>query len=226
MAGRFSTSPCRWKRKVVSELQDQYTIYIVDDDDAVRDSLRTLLEAVGWSVQSYESGKAFLNICDPTMRGCLLLDIRMPGLDGLQVQRILSQRGVTLPFIVISGHGDVSSAVRAMKAGAAEFLEKPFDSEIVLRAIRTALESDAEARGKQAVASAAAARLDALTRRERQVFDCLVEGAQNKMIARQLAISPRTVEVHRSRIMKKLGASSLSEVVHLALEAGAKFDDA
>ncbi|MBT3170071.1 MAG: response regulator transcription factor, partial [Rhodospirillaceae bacterium] len=155
-----------------------------------------------------------------------LLDIRMPGLDGLQVQRILSQRGVTLPFIVISGHGDVSSAVRAMKAGAAEFLEKPFDSEIVLRAIRTALESDAEARGKQAVASAAAARLDALTRRERQVFDCLVEGAQNKMIARQLAISPRTVEVHRSRIMKKLGASSLSEVVHLALEAGAKFDDA
>ena len=207
----------------MSELQDQYTIYIVDDDDAVRDSLRTLLEAVGWSVQSYESGKAFLNICDPTMRGCLLLDIRMPGLDGLQVQRILSQRGVTLPFIVISGHGDVSSAVRAMKAGAAEFLEKPFDSEIVLRAIRTALESDAEARGKQAVASAAAARLDALTRRERQVFD---EGAQNKMIARQLAISPRTVEVHRSRIMKKLGASSLSEVVHLALEAGAKFDDA
>jgi len=210
----------------VSELQNQYTIYIVDDDDAVRDSLRALLEAVGWSVQSYESGKAFLNICDPTMRGCLLLDIRMPGLDGLQVQRILSQRGVTLPFIVISGHGDVSSAVRAMKAGAAEFLEKPFDSEIVLRAIRTALESDAEARGKQAVASAAAARLDALTRRERQVFDCLVEGAQNKMIARQLAISPRTVEVHRSRIMKKLGASSLSEVVHLALEAGAKFDDA
>ncbi|MBT7291121.1 MAG: response regulator transcription factor [Rhodospirillaceae bacterium] len=226
MEGRFSTSPCRWKRKVVSELQNQYTIYIVDDDDAVRDSLRALLEAVGWSVQSYESGKAFLNICDPTMRGCLLLDIRMPGLDGLQVQRILSQRGVTLPFIVISGHGDVSSAVRAMKAGAAEFLEKPFDSEIVLRAIRTALESDAEARGKQAVASAAAARLDALTRRERQVFDCLVEGAQNKMIARQLAISPRTVEVHRSRIMKKLGASSLSEVVHLALEAGAKFDDA
>ena len=210
----------------MSELQNQYTIYIVDDDDAVRDSLRALLEAVGWSVQSYESGKAFLNICDPTMRGCLLLDIRMPGLDGLQVQRILSQRGVTLPFIVISGHGDVSSAVRAMKAGAAEFLEKPFDSEIVLRAIRTALESDAEARGKQAVASAAAARLDALTRRERQVFDCLVEGAQNKMIARQLAISPRTVEVHRSRIMKKLGASSLSEVVHLALEAGAKFDDA
>ena len=207
----------------MSELQNQYTIYIVDDDDAVRDSLRALLEAVGWSVQSYESGKAFLNICDPTMRGCLLLDIRMPGLDGLQVQRILSQRGVTLPFIVISGHGDVSSAVRAMKAGAAEFLEKPFDSEIVLRAIRTALESDAEARGKQAVASAAAARLDALTRRERQVFD---EGAQNKMIARQLAISPRTVEVHRSRIMKKLGASSLSEVVHLALEAGAKFDDA
>ena len=207
----------------MSELQDQYTIYIVDDDDAVRDSLRTLLEAVGWSVQSYESGMAFLNICDSTMRGCLLLDIRMPGLDGLQVQRILSQRGVTLPFIVISGHGDVSSAVRAMKAGAAEFLEKPFDSEIVLRAIRTALESDAEARGKQAVASAAAARLDALTRRERQVFD---EGAQNKMIARQLAISPRTVEVHRSRIMKKLGASSLSEVVHLALEAGAKFDDA
>ncbi len=207
------------------ELQDQYTIYIVDDDDAVRDSLRTLLEAVGWSVQSYESGKAFLNICDPSMRGCLLLDIRMPGLDGLQVQRILSQRGVTMPFIVISGHGDVSSAVSAMKAGAAEFLEKPFDSELVLRAIRTALESDAEARGKQAVATAAAARLDTLTRRERQVFDCLVEGAQNKMIARQLAISPRTVEVHRSRIMKKLDASSLSEIVHLALEARAKLDD-
>jgi len=209
----------------VPELQDQYTIYIVDDDDAVRDSLRTLLEAVGWSVQSYESGKAFLNICDPSMRGCLLLDIRMPGLDGLQVQRILSQRGVTMPFIVISGHGDVSSAVSAMKAGAAEFLEKPFDSELVLRAIRTALESDAEARGKQAVATAAAARLDTLTRRERQVFDCLVEGAQNKMIARQLAISPRTVEVHRSRIMKKLDASSLSEIVHLALEARAKLDD-
>lgn len=207
------------------ELQDQYTIYIVDDDDAVRDSLRTLLEAVGWSVQSYESGKEFLNICEPGMRGCLLLDIRMPGLDGLQVQRILSQRGVELPFIVISGHGDVSSAVQAMKAGAAEFLEKPFDSEIVLRAIRSALESDVEARGKQAVVTAAAARLDALTHRERQVFDCLVEGAQNKMIARQLAISPRTVEVHRSRIMKKMGATSLSEIVHLALEAGATSDD-
>ena len=104
------------------ELQDQNTIYIVDDDAAVRDSLGALLEAVGWTVQSYGSGRAFLEVCDTGMRGCLLLDIRMPELDGLQVQRILSQRGVTLPFIVISGHGDISSAVRAMKAGATEFL--------------------------------------------------------------------------------------------------------
>ncbi len=203
------------------ELQDQNTIYIVDDDAAVRDSLGALLEAVGWTVQSYGSGRAFLEVCDTGMRGCLLLDIRMPELDGLQVQRILSQRGVTLPFIVISGHGDISSAVRAMKAGATEFLEKPFNSEIVLRAIRAALEGDAVLRGKQATTSAAVKRLDGLTNRERHVLDCLIVGSQNKLIARQLGISPRTVEVHRSRIMKKLNASSLSEVVRIALEAGA-----
>ena len=155
------------------------------------------------------------------MRGCLLLDIKMPGLNGLQVQRILAQKQVMLPFIVISGHGDVSSAVQAMKAGAREFLEKPFESGIILDAVRAAVEDDSRTREKQAVARAASARLKLLTGRKRDVFDCLITGDKNKVIARQLGISPRTVEIHRSRIMGKMEASSISQVVRIALQAEA-----
>jgi two-component system response regulator FixJ len=195
--------------------------HVVEDEPVVRESLALLLGAAGIEARCYESGEAFLHAAERTPpHGCVLLDIRMPGMDGLAVLRSLGARGLRLPVIMVTAHGDVQLAVEAMKAGACDFIEKPYEGEAMLRAVQAALaREEAEAAHSREVA-AAAARLALLTRREREVLEGLVAGRQNKVIALDLGLSPRTVEVHRAHVMAKLRAGSLPEVVRIALAAG------
>jgi two-component system response regulator FixJ len=195
-------------------------ILIVDDDADVRDSLRALLESAGFDVRDFDSAKAVLAYDRLTQGACLIADIRMPDMDGLTLQEELVRRKVGLPVIIVTGHGDVPLAVRAMKAGAVDFIEKPFDDELLLQSIKEALTLGKEARGQASLAQTAAARMALLTERERQVLECLVAGKANKVIAYELDISPRTVEIHRAHVMEKMQARSLSDVVRLALAAG------
>ncbi len=194
-------------------------IFVVDDDDDVRDSIRILLEAAGFAVKDYGSAKAFL--ADKiTVGHCLIADIRMPEMDGLELQEEVVKRKLGLPVIVITGHGDVPLAVRAMKAGAVDFIEKPFDEEILLTSIRRALELGSKTRSEAAEAAAAERLLALLTPRERNVLDQLVIGRSNKVAAYELGISPRTIEIHRAHIMDKMNARGLSDLVRVALAAG------
>ena len=199
-------------------------VYVVDDDDAVRDSLTALLDSVGYRVAAFESAEAFLRTDPPqggkTDAGCIVSDIRMPGLDGLQLQEKLNARQVRLPLLFITGHGDVPIAVSAMKAGAVDFLEKPFDETTLLDSIRRAIEISRASQQSQAEAAAVRERIGELTQREREVMVCLAQGKQNKVVALELGISPRTVEIHRARVMEKMAARSLSDVVRAAISAG------
>ncbi|GAA0603588.1 response regulator FixJ [Craurococcus roseus] len=196
-------------------------VHVIDDDEAVRHSLAFLFESAGLPVRAYESAPAFLRVAAGLTSGCVLTDVRMPDMDGLALQRRLAELGVRLPVIVMTGHGDVPVAVQALKAGAADFIEKPFDDDALLAAVRAALDASRLDRERDAEAERVSARLASLTPRERQVFDRLVSGEQNKAIARELGSSPRTVEVHRARVMAKMGARSLPELVRMALGAGA-----
>ena len=195
-------------------------VYVVDDDDAVRESLSTLLEAKSYTVRTFALARDFLAAA-PTLRsGVLIADIRMPEMDGLELQERLNERAFNFPLIMVTGHGDVPLAVRAMKAGAVDFIEKPFATEAILASIDTALARLAET-GKADPASAVAAeRLALLSPREREVLQGLLSGLPNKTIAYDLAISPRTVEIHRARLMDKMGARSLSELIRMSLAAG------
>ena len=195
-------------------------VYIVDDDPAVRDSLDVLLAAESYAISSFASAQEFLAAAPALPPGCLITDIRMPGMSGLELQQHLNERALRFPTIVITGHGDVPLAVRAMKAGAVDFIEKPYAVEAILGAIEAALARLAAPGPHDPAASEASARLALLTPRERQVLDGLLAGLPNKSIAYDLAISPRTVEVHRARLMQKLQARSLSEAIRLALAAG------
>ncbi len=194
-------------------------VYIVDDDAAVRDSLRMLLESAGHAVRDFDSARSFLADADMD-RGCLVVDIRMPGMSGLELQEELVRRNLSLPVIVITGHGDVPLAVRAMTAGAVDFLEKPFNDRRILDSIARALLIGNRKRSLAGEAQTARDLLGLLTPRERDVFDRLVKGQANKMAAHELGISPRTVEIHRSNIMDKLQARNLSDLVRTALAAG------
>jgi two-component system response regulator FixJ len=198
---------------------DRY-VYIVDDDDAVRDSLSVLLEAIGHRVRTFGVAKDFLDAAPTLPIGCLVADIRMPGMDGLELQRALNERALQFPVIVITGHGDVPLAVRAMKAGALDFIEKPFATTTILASVEAALSRIESLEQHDPVAEAALAKLDLLSPREREVLEGLLAGLPNKTIAYDLAISPRTVEIHRARVMDKMGARSLSELIRLALAAG------
>jgi two-component system, LuxR family, response regulator FixJ len=195
-------------------------ILIVDDDADVRDSLRALLESAGFAVRDFASARLVLEDAALTQGACLIADIRMPDMDGLTLQQELGNRRVGLPVIIVTGHGDVPLAVRAMKAGAVDFIEKPFDDELLLQSIQRALAMGHENRTQASFAQHATARAALLTERERQVLDRLVAGQPNKVIAYELDISPRTVEIHRAHVMEKLQARSLSDVVRLALAAG------
>ena len=193
-------------------------IYIVDDDPAIRRSLERLLEAVGFRVASYAAPKAFLDVAGELTTGCVLLDLRMPELDGLEVQARLLLMNPDLPVIVMTAQGDVPTAVRAMKAGARDFIEKPYSDDALLEAIELALKDGAANRRTDDIASAAVL-IDTLSRRERQVLEALVAGRPNKVIAFDLGISVRTVEVHRARMMDRLGVRQLAEAVRLSVLA-------
>lgn len=195
-------------------------IHVVDDDDAVRDSLSFLLETEGFSVRTYETALQLLDAADHLEPGCIVTDVRMPSMSGLELVRRLGAMGVDLPVVVMTGHGDVPLAVEAMKAGVVDFIEKPFDHEVMLAAIRAAL---ARTRGRPAddpQIAALRARLEGLSARETEVLDRLVAGKPNKIIAYELGISPRTVEVYRANVMTKTQAGSLSELVRMSLLAG------
>jgi len=195
-------------------------ILIVDDDPDVRDSLRALLESSGFTVREHDSAKAVLS--DPALGSahCLIADIRMPEMDGLQLQEELNRRKTVLPVIVVTGHGDVPLAVRAMKAGATDFLEKPFDEELLLAAVQRAKAAADQARMQSQTGETAARLIGQLTPRELDVLKHLVAGRSNKVIAYELSISPRTVEIHRAHLMDKMEARSLSDLIRMALAAG------
>ena len=195
-------------------------IHVVDDDAAMRDSLAFLLDVNGFQPQTYESANAFLSAAATGAAGCVISDIRMPGLSGIELVRALKSRGEACPVILITGHGDVALAVEAMKAGAVDFIEKPFDDAALLSAIRAALDTRAAKVGDSAAKKEAEARLADLSPRERDVLLGLVAGKINKVIAHDLNISPRTVEVYRANLMAKTGAHSMSELMRLALAAG------
>jgi two-component system response regulator FixJ len=195
------------------------TVHIIDDEEAVRDSATALLEAEEFSVVAYVSGAAFLSALDQATPGCILLDIHMPELTGLELQRLLNERKLNWPVIVLTGQGDVATAVQAMKGGALEFLEKPYQSEALLATVTEALDKfSAVAEETERIASARAL-VDSLTSRERQVMQGLLAGLPNKLIGFKLGISARTVDVYRANVMDKLRARSLSSVVRVALDA-------
>jgi two-component system response regulator FixJ len=196
------------------------TVLLVDDDPDVRDSLKVLLESAGFTVRDFESARKVLDEPELSNMGCLIADIRMPDMDGLALQEELVKHNVGIPVIVITGHGDVPLAVRAMKAGAIDFIEKPFDDELILASIGKAMAQSREYRSQAALVGAAQEKLALLTAREHQVLEHLVAGHSNKIVAYELDISPRTVEIHRAHLMEKMQAKSLSDLVRTALAAG------
>ena len=194
-------------------------VHLVDDDDAIRRSAGFMLKTTGYQVNSYVSGVELLKDAGSLEPGCILLDIRMPGMDGLEVQQRLQEKGVTLPVIIMTGHGDVTLAVQAMKAGAVDFIEKPFEKSALLHALGEGFERLRQGEVSKERSRDAEIRLQVLTPREREVLDGLARGLPNKTIAYDLGISPRTVEIHRANLMTKLGVRSLSEALRIAFAA-------
>jgi two-component system response regulator FixJ len=197
-------------------------VFVVDDDPAMRDSLKLLLESSGYSTQTYESAVAFLASDAHGRPGCVVADVRMPEMDGLELQEELRAKRSALPVILMTGHADVPIAVRAMKAGAIDFLEKPFEDTALLDSVRRALERARATGAADANTKIVQERLATLTERERQVLDLLVAGKPNKIVAYELSISPRTVEIHRARVMDKMEAKSLAQLVHMTLAVRAE----
>jgi len=193
------------------------TVFIVDDDEEVREALELLLQSVGLPTESYSSAQAFLERFDPRRPGCLILDIRMKGMSGLDLQDRLSQEPLRPPVIIITGHGDVPVAVRAVKAGAVDFLEKPFNDQALLDGVHRALQQDAERRGQVSRLEEIRSRLERLTPREREILDLVVAGKRNKVIAIDLGISQSTVEAHRAKVMEKMEAATLSDLMRMML---------
>ncbi len=192
------------------------TVFVVDDDDAMRDALAQLLETAGLQVEAHAGGPAFLAAYEATRPGCLLLDMAMPGMTGLEVQAALNARGLSIPIIFLTGHGDIPMAVQAVQAGAVDFLEKPIQGAALLERVQRALALDLEWRQTQGRTQAIQQRYANLTSRERECMTLAVSGHTSKEIARELGISPRTVEVHRTHVMHKMGAANMAELVNMA----------
>ena len=201
-------------------MQLEQIVYVIDDDEAVRQSLEFLLKTSGITVLGFESAKVFLEKLPHIKSGCIITDVRMPEITGIDLLRRIRDSGVDIPVIVITGHGDVSLAVEAMKVGAVDFLEKPFDDETLLSSVRSALRKGADTARHKAEVSEINERLTALSNRERQVLEGLVAGKANKVIAFDLGISARTVEIYRANVMTKMSANSLSDLVRMAMTAG------
>jgi FixJ family two-component response regulator len=193
------------------------TVFLVDDDASIRDSLSLLLSLKGFRTQIFASAEHFLDTYNSAWRGCLLTDLRLTGMSGLELQGVLRERGINLPVVVITAHGDVATTRTALQAGALDFLEKPLDDEVLIDVLRNAIEVDQQRHSAVATKSMTMALLDRLTPRERQVFDYLAEGLQNRDIAVHLKISPRTVEVYKARIMEKLQCRNIADAVKLSL---------
>lgn len=201
-------------------MSNEPTVFLVDDDPAVRDAVCMCLETAGMPVESFDSAEQFLDRHASGRPGCLVLDVRMTGASGLELHQELLNRDVALPVVFITGHGDVSMCAEAMKAGAVDFLEKPFDHEALLRAVRDGLRKDCTRRQQNQRRLALLRRFELLTPREREVLEAVVSGQANKQIAVQLGVSHRTIEIHRSRIMKKMQARSIAELVSMATLPG------
>tara|TARA_R110000787_G_scaffold90965_1_gene191873 strand:+ start:973 stop:1599 length:627 start_codon:yes stop_codon:yes gene_type:complete len=199
-------------------------IHLVDDDEAVRHSASFMLRHAGFTVKTYADGVIFLESAQQAELGCILLDVQMPHMDGLEVQQRLNDLGISLPVIVLTGHGDVEVAVKAMKAGAVDFVEKPYEKQMLVTALTRAFERLDARSHKDVLTDEAKGRIERLTPRERDVLGGLVDGFTNKMIAETLDISPRTVEIHRANLMEKLDAPSLSSVLRIAFAAGVGMD--
>ena len=195
-------------------------VHVIDDDEAVRQSLEFLLRTSGMTARTYDSASSFLNALPAIEGGCVITDVRMPDITGIELLKRLGEMQIALPVIVITGHGDVPLAVEAMKYGAVDFLEKPYDDELLLGSVRAALDRAHQKAARDARRAEVEARLSALTNREREVLEGLVAGKPNKIIAFDLAISPRTVEIYRANVMTKMGAASLSDLVRMALVSG------
>ena len=195
-------------------------VHLIDDDEDVRRAIAFLLGTAGMAVKVYESASAFLEKCEDFESGCVVSDVRMPGIDGLELLRRLNQKGSRLPVVVMTGHADVALAVAAMKEGAVDFIEKPFSDEVLLAAIQVAFDREKKAASSDTHTTEVRKRLASLTAREREVLDGLLVGHPNKTIAYDLGISPRTIEVHRANVMTKMAASSLSELVRMVISAG------
>lgn len=195
------------------------TVFVVDDDEAVRTSLRLLIRSIGLPVDTFESAQDFLARFDPERPGCLVLDIRMPGMSGLELQQKLNERHAITPIVFITGHGDVPMAVEAMQAGAIDFVQKPFRDQDLIDRIHRALEKDRTNRAALRERDAIRQRIAELTPREREVLNLVTKGCANKVIAGDLSVSQRTVEIHRARVMEKMGASSLAHLVRMVIEA-------
>lgn len=200
-------------------------VHLVDDDEAIRRSASFMLRTSGYLVKTYASGVEFLGVAKDAVPGCVLLDVRMPEIDGLEVQAALKERGVLLPVVVMTGHGDINTAVEAMKLGAVDFIEKPFEKAVLLSAIEAGLERLDKSAKRHVRADEARVKLGVLTPRELDVMKGLVRGHPNKTIAYDLDISPRTVEIHRANLMTKLGVHSLSEALRIAFAAGLGGED-
>lgn len=201
-------------------MSDKKLVHVVDDEDSIRRSVGFMLKTSGYLVETWSSGQAFLKEVKHAEEGCVLLDVRMPEIDGLEVQRQLAERGVMMPIVIMTGHGDVSIAIQAMKGGAVDFLEKPFEKAALIGAIEEAFQRIAQASTASARTADAESVLGILTPRERDVLHGLAKGLPNKTIAYDLGISPRTVEVHRANVMTKLQVRSLSDALRIAFAAG------
>lgn len=201
--------------------QQTATVFVVDDDEGVRNSLRFLLKSVGLATQTVASASEFLDSYKPNQPGCLVLDVRMPGMSGLELQQQLNLRGAVIPVIFMTGHGDIPMAVEAMQQGAFDFLQKPFRDQDLIDRIQRALERDARSRAALDQHAKICERLDALTPREREVLALMTRGKPNKIMAAELGVSQRTVEIHRARVMEKSGAASLAQLVRMVMDLDA-----
>ena len=199
--------------------QSEPTVFIVDDDPSVLKGLSRLMKSVKLNVETYSSAQEFLDSYNPVQPGCLLIDMRMPGISGLELQEILQSRNILIPTIIITGYGEVTDAVQAMKKGAIDFIEKPFNGQYLLDQVHKAIAEDAQIRKKQAQQQVVSASLALLTPREREVMDLVIAGKANKVIARELGLSMKTVEFHRAHMMKKMKVDSVAELVDLFISA-------
>ena len=197
-------------------MSSEVTVFLVDDDEAVRHALTIYLENVNLDVESFDSAEQFLDNINEDTRGVLVLDQRMDGMSGLDLQKVLNERSIVLPIVFITGHSDVATSVRAMKAGAVDFIEKPFRNEQLLNSVRNALQREQQVHGIQAARSETCKKYESLTQREQEVMKYVVRGMANSKLAEKLGVSPRTIEVHRSRVMQKMQAASLPELVRMA----------